>query len=196
MAKKPTTYKIGEACRELDIQPYVLRYWETEFPFLKPEKANAGQRTYSGRELQIIRRVKELLYDEGYTIAGAKKKLEAELEQGGPRLLELVPTKAGEESDGEGTADATDTTDEGDDGDTAPDGNHPGGKGKAMGKAKPHHSAAAPADPASTIQLSIGAEPGALLDSPSAERVQTLVRGLRELRDEAQEILDILRRNP
>lgn len=78
MAKK-LFYKIGEACKLVDIQPYVLRYWETEFPFLQPEKSKSGQRVYSDRELDIIRRIKELLYEEGYTIAGAKKKLEAEL---------------------------------------------------------------------------------------------------------------------
>jgi DNA-binding transcriptional MerR regulator len=71
-------YKIGEACRELDIQPYVLRYWETEFPVLTPPKSRSGQRVYSERELAVIRRIKELLYDEGYTIAGAKKKLDSE----------------------------------------------------------------------------------------------------------------------
>lgn len=71
-------YKIGEACRVLDIQPYVLRYWETEFPILQPTKSRSGQRVYSERELGVIRRIKELLYDEGYTIAGAKKKLEIE----------------------------------------------------------------------------------------------------------------------
>ncbi len=85
-ASKKLQYKIGEACRELDIQPYVLRYWETEFPFLKPDKSKSGQRVYAAEELAIIRRVKELLYDEGYTIAGAKKKLEAELESGGPEV--------------------------------------------------------------------------------------------------------------
>ncbi len=82
MAKK-LYFKIGEACKELDIQPYVLRYWETEFPALSPEKSKSGQRVYSRQDLGIIRRIKELLYDEGYTIAGAKKKLEGELESGG-----------------------------------------------------------------------------------------------------------------
>ncbi len=77
MAKK-IYHKIGEACRILDIQPYVLRYWETEFPALEPNKSKSGQRVYSERDLAMIRRIKELLYDEGYTIAGAKKKLEAE----------------------------------------------------------------------------------------------------------------------
>src|SRR5688572_23423731 len=72
-------YKIGEACRALDIQPYVLRYWETEFPVLAPTKSKSGQRVYAEKELDIIRRIKELLYDEGYTIAGAKKKLDSEL---------------------------------------------------------------------------------------------------------------------
>ncbi len=78
MAKK-LYYKIGEACKIVDIQPYVLRYWETEFPFLAPNKSKSGQRVYNDREIVVIRRIKELLYDEGYTIAGAKKKLEAEL---------------------------------------------------------------------------------------------------------------------
>lgn len=82
-------YKIGEACKALDIQPYVLRYWETEFPALAPSKSRSGQRVYSEKELAIIRRIKQLLYDEGYTIAGAKKKLEGELSDGGePALAE------------------------------------------------------------------------------------------------------------
>jgi DNA-binding transcriptional MerR regulator len=81
--QKRLYYKIGEACKALGIQPYVLRYWETEFPALSPNKSRSGQRVYSEKELEIIRRIKELLYEEGYTIAGAKKKLEAELAAGG-----------------------------------------------------------------------------------------------------------------
>jgi DNA-binding transcriptional MerR regulator len=80
--QKRLYYKIGEACKALGIQPYVLRYWETEFPPLAPSKSRSGQRVYSERELEIIKRIKELLYDEGYTIAGAKKKLETELAGG------------------------------------------------------------------------------------------------------------------
>ncbi len=83
-APKRLYYKIGEACKLLDIQPYVLRYWETEFPLLAPNKSKSGQRVYSEAELGIIRRIKELLYDEGFTIAGAKKRLEAEMQAGGP----------------------------------------------------------------------------------------------------------------
>lgn len=77
-------YKIGEACKLLDIQPYVLRYWETEFAALSPSKSRSGQRVYSEKELAIIGRIKQLLYEEGFTIAGAKKKLEGELSAGGP----------------------------------------------------------------------------------------------------------------
>ncbi len=80
--QKRLYYKIGEACKALGIQPYVLRYWETEFPALAPSKSRSGQRVYSEKELEIIRRIKELLYEEGYTIAGAKKKLEGELSAG------------------------------------------------------------------------------------------------------------------
>ena len=96
---KKLFYRIGEACKQLDIQPYVLRYWETEFPVLSPRKSKAGQRVYSEEELQLIQRIKQLLYEEGYTIAGAKKKLEAELAGAGlPPLVLNEP----EGDDGEG----------------------------------------------------------------------------------------------
>ena len=72
-------YKIGEVCRLADVQPYVLRYWETEFPPLAPNKSGGGQRLYTQREIDVILRIKQLLYSEGFTIAGAKKKLEGEL---------------------------------------------------------------------------------------------------------------------
>lgn len=81
MAKK-LFYKIGEACKKVDVQPYVLRYWETEFDLLSPDKSKSGQRVYTNDDLAIIRRIKELLYDEGYTTVGAKKKLQAELDEG------------------------------------------------------------------------------------------------------------------
>ncbi|MHB0970923.1 MAG: MerR family transcriptional regulator [Thermoanaerobaculia bacterium] len=72
-------YKIGEVCRLADVQPYVLRYWETEFPPLAPNKSGGGQRMYSERDVEIILRIKQLLYAEGFTIAGAKKRLDAEM---------------------------------------------------------------------------------------------------------------------
>src|SRR5688500_10441742 len=82
VASDEKLYKIGEVCKQADLQPYVLRYWETEFPQLSPNKSGGGQRLYTRRELDIILRIKELLYREGFTIAGAKKKLETELTEG------------------------------------------------------------------------------------------------------------------
>ncbi|HMM36619.1 MAG TPA: MerR family transcriptional regulator [Thermoanaerobaculia bacterium] len=85
-------YKVAEVCRLADVQPYVLRYWESEFPVLAAPKGASGPRLYSALELKIIERIKKLLYDEGYTIAGAKKRLEAELKEGGgPPAAEPEP---------------------------------------------------------------------------------------------------------
>ena len=72
-------FKIGEVCEITDTQPYVLRYWESEFPALAPAKNSSGQRIYRRRDIETVMRIKELLYEEGFTIAGAKKRLEAEL---------------------------------------------------------------------------------------------------------------------
>jgi len=72
-------FKIGEVCDLVGVQAHVLRYWETEFPMLSPQKNRSGQRSYRRRDVEIALRVKELLYDDLYTIAGAKKKLQIEL---------------------------------------------------------------------------------------------------------------------
>ncbi|HEX7829112.1 MAG TPA: MerR family transcriptional regulator [Thermoanaerobaculia bacterium] len=75
-AAEEKLYKIGEVCKLADVQPYVLRYWETEFAQLAPNKSGGGQRLYTRAEIDTILRIKELLYRDGFTIAGAKKKLE------------------------------------------------------------------------------------------------------------------------
>lgn len=74
-------YKPAEACRIAEVAPYVLRYWETEFPALA-QGQKGGTRLYSARDVRIISRIRELLYDEGFTVAGAKKRLEAEISEG------------------------------------------------------------------------------------------------------------------
>src|SRR3569832_1589654 len=85
-------YKAAEVCRIADVQPYVLRYWESEFPVLTPERGLQGPRTYSSRDVKIIERIKKLLYDEGYTIAGAKKRREGELKTGSdPAVAAVAP---------------------------------------------------------------------------------------------------------
>jgi DNA-binding transcriptional MerR regulator len=68
-------YRIGDVCRIVGVEPHVLRYWETEFPALAPPKNKAGQRTYRPKDVELILMIRRLLYEEGYTIAGARKKL-------------------------------------------------------------------------------------------------------------------------
>ena len=69
-------YTIGEAAQIVEVKPYVLRYWETEFRKLNPQKSVTGQRAYRKRDLRMALTIKRLLYGEKYTIAGAVKKLE------------------------------------------------------------------------------------------------------------------------
>src|SRR5580765_8238919 len=87
MAQEPVVipekiyFKIGEVCELVGVQAHVLRYWETEFPMLSPQKNRSGQRSYRRRDVEVALRIKELLYDEMFTIAGAKKKLQVELRE-------------------------------------------------------------------------------------------------------------------
>ena len=68
-------FRIGEVCKIVDIEPFVLRFWETEFPNLAPEKSKSGHRVYKRKDIEKVLRIKELLYERGYTIAGARKQL-------------------------------------------------------------------------------------------------------------------------
>jgi len=71
-------YSIGEVRAITGLEPYVLRYWETEFPRLKPKKNTGGQRAYQRKDIELILRIKELLYEQGYTIKGARALLRSE----------------------------------------------------------------------------------------------------------------------
>jgi DNA-binding transcriptional MerR regulator len=68
-------YKIGEVAEAAGVRTSVLRFWETEFSFLKPVKSSSGQRLYSKSEVDLVLQVKKLLYDEKFTIEGAKKRI-------------------------------------------------------------------------------------------------------------------------
>jgi DNA-binding transcriptional MerR regulator len=68
-------YRIGEVAQIVGVQPHVLRYWETEFRTIRPQKSHKGQRVYSRRDVEKLLRVKDLLKNQGFTIAGARKKL-------------------------------------------------------------------------------------------------------------------------
>jgi DNA-binding transcriptional MerR regulator len=68
-------YRIGEVSRITGVKPYVLRYWESEFRWMAPAKSRSKQRLYRKRDIEVIQLIKRLLYDERFTIAGARKKL-------------------------------------------------------------------------------------------------------------------------
>jgi DNA-binding transcriptional MerR regulator len=68
-------FKIGEVAELAGVEPYVLRYWETEFKVIRPEKTRTNQRMYRRRDVEAVLHIKKLLYDEGYRIDGAKRKL-------------------------------------------------------------------------------------------------------------------------
>jgi DNA-binding transcriptional MerR regulator len=95
-------FKIGEVCELAGVQAHVLRYWESEFTMLAPQKNRAGQRVYRKRDVEIALRIKELLYEDQYTIAGAKKRLANDLRAGGK--LKIVSSEdGGEDSDANGS---------------------------------------------------------------------------------------------
>ena len=94
-------FRIGEVCELIKVQPHVLRYWETEFPMLAPQKNRAGQRVYRRKDVEMVLRIRDLLYEEKFTIAGAKKKLLDEMRGGSSRArineaLATDPNDSGE----------------------------------------------------------------------------------------------------
>ncbi|MDH4101414.1 MAG: MerR family transcriptional regulator [Nitrospirota bacterium] len=70
-------YKIGEVCRIAGVEAYTLRYWETEFSFLQPRKSKTGQRVYAREDVELVLQIRDLLYHEGYTLAGVRKRFGA-----------------------------------------------------------------------------------------------------------------------
>jgi DNA-binding transcriptional MerR regulator len=91
-------FRIGEVCDLIKVQPHVLRYWETEFPMLAPQKNRAGQRVYRRKDVEMVLRIRDLLYEEKFTIAGAKKKLldESRVNSARARLGEQLPLETSE----------------------------------------------------------------------------------------------------
>jgi DNA-binding transcriptional MerR regulator len=80
-------YSIKEVADMLELKPYILRYWEKEFSMLRPKRNRVGRRYYTKKDIDIIRMIKNILYDQGYTIAGGKKKILQIIE--GPEQLSL-----------------------------------------------------------------------------------------------------------
>jgi DNA-binding transcriptional MerR regulator len=88
-------YRIGEVSRITGLKPHVLRYWESEFKVIKPHKGGSLQRLYRRKDLDLILKIKKLLYEEGFTIAGAKKKIrDVERLENKQLKLKLVENKS------------------------------------------------------------------------------------------------------
>jgi DNA-binding transcriptional MerR regulator len=94
---KKLYYKIGEVCEIVGVPAHVLRYWETEFSTLTPPKSRGGQRTYRPADIELLLRIRKLLYDEGFTIAGARKKLGARKRSAAQDPAQPVPGREGAE---------------------------------------------------------------------------------------------------
>ncbi len=92
-------FKIGEVARLVGVEPYVLRYWESEFGTIRPRKSRGGQRLYRRADVETLLRVKQLLRDEGFTISGARKRLSME-RASGDRSAEPAPAAADPEQTG------------------------------------------------------------------------------------------------
>ena len=85
-------FRIGEVSALCKLPAYVLRFWETEFPQLKPVKSSTGQRMYRRKEVETITRIKQLLYEEGFTIAGARQQLRVESKTQAPLPFPTQPS--------------------------------------------------------------------------------------------------------
>jgi DNA-binding transcriptional MerR regulator len=83
-------FKIGEVSELLGVEPYVLRYWETEFPVLSPKKSGTGHRLYRRKDVELLLRIKHLLYEKRFTIEGARQSLQAEAKAPKPKLAKRV----------------------------------------------------------------------------------------------------------
>lgn len=82
-------FKIGEVSDLLGVEPYVLRYWETEFPILSPKKSGTGHRLYRRKDVELLLRIKNLLYERRFTIEGARQALQAEAKMAKPKIARI-----------------------------------------------------------------------------------------------------------
>src|ERR1700761_5547747 len=92
-------FRIGEVARLCSVEPYVLRFWETEFAQLRPNKSGTGQRLYRKRDVELALRIKRLLYSEGYTIAGARQVFAAESREPQKKKQPELPLKRSADSE-------------------------------------------------------------------------------------------------
>ena len=114
-------YRINEVCEYTDTQPYILRFWESEFPQLNPAKSRGGSPVYSRKDIELVLRIRQLLYDEEYTIVGARRRLDQELKGRAPKTSRPARRRQARNHD----PDPTDVTEVARAEDTGESGDHP-----------------------------------------------------------------------
>ena len=169
-------FKLNEVCKLANVQPYMLRFWGTEFPQLEAGKSTTGQRLYSRDQVELILEIRRLLFDEGLTIAGARKKVTAMEEKGevpSPAKVE-APTDDAEEPEAEATADE--------------EADEPAPEPKKM--ASPPKATVKTSSARRTAKKK--AEPAEVDKTPAAD-VQPLLATLKNVRDEIDKIVTELK---
>ena len=174
-------FKLNEVCKLANVQPYMLRFWGTEFPQLEAGKSTTGQRLYSREQVELILEIRRLLFDEGLTIAGARKKVTA-MEEKGEAPPPAKAQAATEDADEE-EVEASEEAEEAEEGDAEP-------------APEPEKK---PAPPRAKVKTSSArrttrqkAEPAKVDKTPTAD-VQPLLATLKNVRDEIDKIVTELK---
>jgi DNA-binding transcriptional MerR regulator len=165
------SFKLNEVCKLANVQPYMLRFWGTEFEQLEARKSGTGQRLYTRQQVELILEIRRLLFDEGLTIAGARKKVDAMMEAGGPAAVKEKATRKGAKKAAKSSAEDESSTEE-----PAP-------------AADDDAAAEATAEP-STAEVVAAA---AVVDDVVQQRVEPLANALRDVRGQISELLTELR---
>jgi DNA-binding transcriptional MerR regulator len=163
-------FKLNEVCKVANVQPYMLRFWGTEFPQLEAEKSGTGQRLYTKDQVGLILEIRRLLFDEGLTIAGARKKISAMEEVAG--MPKAKPEKTVEEKVEKMAEETAEETVE-----AAPEEKPRPPKTSSARRKTPKKAAAAK------------------VDKETPPDVQPLLATLKNVRDEVEKILDDLKAN-
>jgi len=140
-------YRIGEVSRLSDLKPFVLRYWETEFPMLEPVKSPSGHRMYRQQDVDMVFKIKRLLYDEGFTIAGARRLLR----EGNGAISVEPSSRAATEGAHGAHAGASEHAHHADEADSAAHAGHASGHASGASHAAAGHAPRAAADNAAEL---------------------------------------------
>ena len=160
-------FKLNEVCRIANVQPYMLRFWGTEFPQLEAAKSGTGQRIYSKNQVELILEIRRLLFDEGLTIAGARKKISA-AEDAGKKHAAKAEEDAGEEVEE---------------------------KAEERVEAEPEEKPREPKTSSARRKTPKKKAAASKVDKETPPDVQPLLATLKNVRDEVEKILDDLKAN-